>query len=128
MGAKQPTYPEQKIFGTNHYYYFHLSISLFHCAEFKKKIYNVSKAMRMHHFWAQNGPFAPNNFFLEKNNIIFIYLLAHFLCAKSKKILSGSSYEDMPFWSPKCPICPNEDFFRKKVNQSFSFDFFQSTC
>ena len=77
--------------------------------------------MRMHHFWAQNGPFAPNNFFLEKNNIIFIYLLAHFLCAKSKKILSGSSYEDMPFWGPKCPICPNEMriFSEKKLISLF---------
>ena len=38
--------------------------------------------MRMHHFGAQNGPFAPNSFFffLEKIiNIIFIYLLAPFI-------------------------------------------------
>ena len=44
--------------------------------------------MRMRHFWAQNGPFAPNNFFLWKIvNIILIYLLARFIVQYFKKIL-----------------------------------------
>ena len=34
IAQKQPIYPEQKIFGTNHYY-FHLPIDPFHCAKFK---------------------------------------------------------------------------------------------
>ena len=42
-------------FGTNHYYYFHLSIRPFHCAKLK----------RMHNFWAQNGPFPQIRFFSE---------------------------------------------------------------
>ena len=29
-------YHEQIFFGTNHFYYFHLPIDLFHCAKFKK--------------------------------------------------------------------------------------------
>ena len=37
-GPKWPTCPEQNFFGTNHYYYLHLPIGLFHCAKFKKII------------------------------------------------------------------------------------------
>ena len=48
--------------------------------------------MRMHHFWAQNDPFAPNkkNFF-ENINIIFIYLLAPFIVQSFKKILTADA-------------------------------------
>ena len=42
--------------------------------------------MRMHHFWAQNGPFAPI-FFWEIIKIILIYLLAPFIGHNFKKIL-----------------------------------------
>ena len=35
-GSKWPICPEQNFFGTNHYYYFHLSISPFQCAKVKK--------------------------------------------------------------------------------------------
>ena len=42
-----------------------------------KNSYSRSRVMRMHHFWAQNGPFAPNKFcFWKIINIILIYLLA----------------------------------------------------
>ena len=58
-GPKWPICHEQNLFGTNHYYYFHLSTGLFHCTKFKKILYSGSKVVRMHHFWAQNGPFAP---------------------------------------------------------------------
>ena len=33
---KWPICPEKFFFGTNHYYYFHLSVGPFHCAKFKK--------------------------------------------------------------------------------------------
>ena len=35
-GPQQLICPEQKFFGTNHCYYFHLPIGPFHCAQFKK--------------------------------------------------------------------------------------------
>ena len=41
----------------------------------------------MHHFWAQSGPFAPNNFFLKTITIILSYLLAPFIGQNFKKIL-----------------------------------------
>ena len=81
---KLPNCPEQNYFGTNYYYYFHLPIGPFHCAKLKKKIY--SRVMRMYHFRAQNGLFAPNIFFGKIINIIFI-LLAPFIVQNFKKIL-----------------------------------------
>ena len=48
--------------------------------------------MRMHHFWAQNDPFAPNKkFFFENISIIFIYLLAPFIAQSFKKILTADT-------------------------------------
>ena len=46
--------------------------------------------MRMHQFWAQNGPFAPNFFFFFGGgiiNTILIYLLASSIVHNLKKIL-----------------------------------------
>ena len=65
-GPKYPNWFWTKLFGTNHYYYFHLPIGPFHWAKFKKNSYSGSRVMSMHHFWAQNGPFALNNFFYGK--------------------------------------------------------------
>ena len=42
--------------------------------------------MRMHHFWAQNGPFAPNKKFFGKL-FTLIYLLAPFIVQNFKNIL-----------------------------------------
>ena len=56
--------------GPNHYYYFHLPIGPFHWAKFKKYSYSESRVMKMHHFWAQNGPFAPNKIFFWKKSLI----------------------------------------------------------
>ena len=49
--------------------------------------------MRMHHFGAQNGPFAQNNFFFfwKIINIILIYLLAPFIVQNFKKILPADA-------------------------------------
>ena len=63
-GTKWHICPEQFFLGTNHYYYSHLPVGPFHCAKFTKTSYKQSKFVRMPHFWAQNGPFAPNSFFL----------------------------------------------------------------
>ena len=84
----------------------------------------------MHHFWAQNGPFAPNNFFWKIINIILIYLLAPFIVQNFKKIHPADPdlcYEDMQFLGLKCPISPNE-FFRKPVNKPCFFHSCLSTC
>ena len=65
-GQKYPNLSWTKFFGRNHYYYFYLPTDPFHWAKFKKNSYNGSRVMRMHHFWAQNGPFAPNKNFYGK--------------------------------------------------------------
>ena len=65
--AKWPICHEQNFFGTNHYY-FHLPIGPFQCAKFYKNSYSESRVIRMRHFWAPNGSFAPNNSFLKQKN------------------------------------------------------------
>ena len=62
---KWPICHEKIFFGIDHYYYLNLSIGPFHSAKFKKNSYTGSRVMRMCHFWAKNGPLAPNKFFLE---------------------------------------------------------------
>ena len=78
-----------------------------------KKSYGGPRVMRMHHFWAQNGTFAP---------IFFGKLLISFSSTSMppslRKILKKffqriHSYEDAQFWGPKWPISPNEKFFQK---------------
>ena len=67
-------------FGTNHYYYFHLTICPFHCAKFQKNPSSRSRVMRMNHFWAQNGPFAETRIFSENllmNLVPFIHAYLH---------------------------------------------------
>ena len=79
LGSKWPICPEQKFFGTNHYYYFHLPIGPFIVKNLKK---SRSRVMRMHHFWAKNGPFAQNNLFWE-NYLYHSHLnISPFHCAK----------------------------------------------
>ena len=62
-GTKWHICPEQIFFGTNHYYYSHLPVGLFHCAKFTKNSDNQSKFVKMPHFWGENGPFVQNNSF-----------------------------------------------------------------
>ena len=86
--------------------------------------------MRMCHFRAQNGPFVLNKFFLVQTIIItFIYLLALFIVQNLKKFFQRiQSYEDVQFLGPKWPISPNENFFRKPVNEPCFFHSCLSTC
>ena len=119
-----PKYPNlswTKIFGTKHYH-FHLPIGLFQWRKFLKNSYNESRIMRMHHFWTQNGPFAPNKkFFLKKIiNIIFIYLLAPFIVQNfKKKSYSGSRVMRMhQFWAQNSPFAQMR-FFSENLFLSF---------
>ena len=84
----------------------------------------------MCHFWAQNGPFVLNKIFLVQTIIItFIYLLALFIVQNLKKFFQRiQSYEDVQFLGPKWPIFPNENFFKKTVNEPCSLtDFLKKT-
>ena len=94
------------------------------------KNYSLSRIMRMCHFRAQNGPFVMNKIFLVQTIIItFIYLLALFIVQNLKKFLQQiQSYEDAQFLGPKWPISPNENFFRKPVNEPCFFHSCLSTC
>ena len=125
---KWPICPEQIFFGTNHYYYFHLSIGPFHCANFLKNSYSRSGVMC--HFWDQNGPFAPNKHFFGKliTSLSSTYQLLS-LCKIFKTFFQRiQSYEDAQFLGPKWPISPNENFFRKPINEPCFFHSCLSTC
>ena len=66
------SYYFHQIFSWKHLINFHLPISPFHSAKFKNISYSESRVMRMHHFWVQNGLFAPKkNFFGKKLLISF---------------------------------------------------------
>ena len=115
---KWPIWPEEKCWGTNHYYYFHLPIGPFHCAKFKKNSCSGSRVMRMNHLWAQNGPLAPNIFFFLKKLLISFSSTYWPLswCKIFKKFLPRiQSSEDAPFLGQKWLICPNENFFFQKT-------------
>ena len=56
-----------------------------------KNSYSGSRIMTMHHFWTQNGPFAPNNFFLENYYYHSHLPISSFHCAKFKKNSSSRS-------------------------------------
>ena len=126
-GPKWPTCPEQFFFGTNHYFYFHLPIGPFHCAEFKKLLQQIQ--------CYEDVPFLRqkwstcSNFFLKIINIILIYQLALFTVQKFKKILPV----DPELWGctifgSKMAHFPKWEFFRKPVNESCFFHLCFSTC
>ena len=84
----------------------------------------------MCHFRAQNGPFVLNKTFWVQTIIVtLIYLLALFIAQNFKKFFQQiQSYEDVQFLGPKWPISPNENFFRKPVNELCFFHSCLSTC
>ena len=128
-GPKWPICPEQIFFGTNHYYYFHLPIGPFHCAKLKKVLTMYLELCGCAIFGPKMVHLPQTIFFWKIINIILIYLLAHFIVQNFKKNSSNrSSYEVAQFLDPKQPISPNENFFRKPVNEPCFFHSCLSTC
>ena len=123
-GLKWPICREQIIFGTNHYYYFHLPIGPFHCTKFLKNSYRGPRVMRMHYFWAQNSSFAPNNFFFWKKLLISFWSTYWplSLCKIFKKFLEQiQSYEDVPFSGPKYPSLSWTNFLVQTIIIAFIY-------
>ena len=118
FGLKQPICPEQNIFGTSHYYHFHLPFGPFHCAKFKKNSYSGSRVIRMRLFRALNGPLAQTNYFLKKKYWYHFHLpIGPFHCEKFlKKSNSGFRVKMMRhFWAKNDPFAQIRFFFRKPV-------------
>ena len=121
LGSKQPISLEQNFFGTN-LYCFHLPIGTFHCANILKNSFRGSRDLRMHHFWARNGPFAPNKNIFGKLLLFSSTYQPLSLCKILKIFFQRiQSYEDVQFLSPKWPIFPNEIFFRKHLDEPSFF-------
>ena len=92
-GPKWPICPEQNFFGTYHYhyffgknysYYFHLPTGPFHCVKFLKNSSKGPGVIRMHHFWAQNGPFPQMRFFSENPLISLVPFIHAYLHTKNQ--------------------------------------------
>ena len=86
-------YPEQNVFVTNHYYSFHLSISPFHCAKFKKILTeDPDPELRgCTIFGPKMVHFPKQIFFWKIISITLVYLLAPFIVYNFKKILPADS-------------------------------------
>ena len=80
--------------------------------------------MRTRHFWVQNGPFAPNNFFVKNLWTLFsdTYWPLSLWRTLKKNSYSGSTVMRMcHFLGHKWLTCQNQDFFRKPENNPCSF-------
>ena len=87
----------------------------FSLCKIKINSYSGSRIMTMHHFWAQNGPFAPT-IFLENYYYHSHLPIGSFHCAIFKKILPA----DPELWG--CAI------FGSKMAHFPKWEFFQKAC
>ena len=69
-GPTWPICPEQIFLVQTIIITFIYTLALFTVQNLKNS-YSRSRVMRIHHFWAQNSPFAPNNFFFGTLSISF---------------------------------------------------------
>ena len=106
---------EQNIFGTNHYYYFHLPIGPFHCAKFKKVLTADPELSECTIFGSKMVDLPQTFLFLWKIiNIILIYLLATFIVQNVKKIIPADLVMRMRnFWAQNGPFLQMRIFFQK---------------
>ena len=116
-------------FGTNHYYYFHLTIGPFHCKIFLKNLTTDPE------LWC--AIFGSKMIHLPQTNFFWIKLLISFsstywslsLFKTLKKFFQRiQSYEDASLLGLKWPICPNEIFFIKCFKKPCFFHLRLSTC
>ena len=119
FGAQNDPFVLNKIFWVQTIITFIYLLALF-IEQNLENSYSQSRVMRMHHLWAENGPFAPNKFFLENYSYH-----SHLLMAK---ILKFFQRIDAQFLGPKWLISPNENFFRKPLNEPCFFHSWLSIC
>ena len=81
LGPKWSIY--SNFFLENYKYHFHLPISPFQSAKFFKKSSSGSRVMRIHNFWAQNGPFPQMRLFSENLLIRLVSFIHSYLHAKN---------------------------------------------
>ena len=116
-GPKQPICPEQKNFGANHYYYFHLPNGIFHSAKFKN-ILTVDPELLL-----KRSICLPKEFFWKIINVILIYLLASFIVKNFLKS-SSSGYRIMRmqnFWVQNGPFPQMRMFSENLIMSLVSF-------
>ena len=111
---KWPIYPEQNFFGTNHYYYFHLSIGPFYCEKFKKILTADPELWGYAIFGPKMVNLPQTQFFWKIINIILIYVFAPFIVQNFKKILPPDpELRGWLIFGPKMAHFPKWEFFQK---------------
>ena len=95
-----------------------------------KNSYSGSRVTRMHHFGAQNGPFAPSKKFLEHYYHHSHLPISPFHCATFLKNYSSRSrvMRMRNFWVQNGPFPQVRIFFKKPVNEPCFFHSCLSTC
>ena len=109
-----------KIFWYKYHYYFHLPIGPFHWAKFKKILTADPELWRCTIYGPKMVHLPLTNFFLENYSYH-----SHLLMSK---ILKFFQRIDAQFLSPKWLISPNENFFRKPLNEPCFFHSWLSMC
>ena len=86
--------------------------------------------MRMCHIWGPKWSICPKQtFFWKTIKTVLIYLLAPFIVENFKKILpSDPELWGSPILGLKMSHSPNENFFRKPVNEPCFFHSCLTTC
>ena len=130
FGPKMADLPWTIFFGTNHYYYFPLSIRAFYYAKFKKILTTDQELWECAIFDPKWCICPKQTFFWKIIIITLIYLLAPFIVQNFKKIVPA----DPELWGcatfgPKIAHFPKWQFFlRKTVNEPCFFHSFLSIC
>ena len=123
LGPKWPIYPNQVFFSKNYQFKFRVPFGTFHSAKLKKKILRVDQELWNQTIFGPKMAQLPKMIsFSEKTiKLIFMYLMAPFICKISKKFLEWiQSYDEVPFQAmTNDPFAPNKIFFKKTINISF---------
>ena len=116
---KWPICHGQNFFGTNHYYYFHLSFAPFHCTKFKKKLQRTQSYKDAPFLGPKWSICAKQIFFWKIIKIILVYLLVPFILQNFKKILPADpELSGSATFGHKIAHFPKWEFFSENLLMS----------
>ena len=115
LGPKWPICHDQKFFGTNHYYYFHLPIALLIVQNLKKFLQQIQSYQDVP-FLGKKWSICPKQNFFWKIIMTLIYLLVPFIVQNFEKPLpADSEFWGCAIFGPKRAHFPKWEFFSQKT-------------
>ena len=118
-GPKQPIWPEQIFFGTNHYCYFHLHIGPFNCANLEKFLQQIHSYGYVPFLGPKRSICPKQKFFGKLESFSSIYYPLSLRKFLKKFFHRIHSYEDAQFWVQNGQFPQMRIFFRKPVNEKW---------